>query len=599
MPLSTGQVLNNRYRVESLLGQGGMGAVYRAWDTSLEIFVAVKENLDASPEAQKQFGREARILARLSHPNLPRVTDFFFVPGQGQYLVMDFVDGEDLGQMLARLGQLPAPEVLHWVGQVCDALAYLHSQSSPVIHRDIKPTNIKIRQDGRAMLVDFGIAKLYDPHLATTVGAKAVTPGYSPPEQYGGGITDARSDIYALGATLYHLLTGHKPPESVHRMVSDEPIAPLRQFNRQIPTEVEEAVLKAMDVSTKRRFQNARELRSALGGSAGSTAAPTIRTLEKTGRRLIPRVLRLGTFAIVSAIATIIIFSMLFRSRDEDVEPSPTALAAAPTSEAPAVATATSVPSTTSSPTAAPILTRTKQPTPTEIPRSSATTTPSPTVASPTPVATPTREPTPSATHLPAPTATVPGTATLFWDDFDTDRGHWSLGEFSFTSSDGTRELVDGALRITMVSRKNASQWATVPGITAADFRLTIDVTLLALSGDYASARFTFRQNDTTFYHIYFRDDSYRLQSVVNDNWTALIDWTGHSAIRLIPGVTNTFTIMVRRNSITLYANGTELTSVSDPSITDGGAITFGFSVPDANQVVTFAYDNLLIESVP
>lgn len=234
MPLSIGQCLNNRYRVEALLGQGGMGAVYRAWDLSLDIPVAVKENLDASPEAQKQFSREARILARLSHPNLPRVIDHFFISGQGQYLVMDFVEGEDLQAMLDRLGKLPEPQVLNWISQICDALSYLHGQPSPVIHRDIKPANIKIRHTGQAMLVDFGIAKVYDPNLSTTMGAKAVTPGYSPPEQYGGGTTDTRSDIYALGATLYHLLTGHRPPESLQRAVGAAATPAPHQLNGQI-----------------------------------------------------------------------------------------------------------------------------------------------------------------------------------------------------------------------------------------------------------------------------------------------------------------------------------------------------------------------------
>ena len=265
MPLSTGQVLhNNRYRIDALLGQGGMGAVYRAWDTSLDMPVAIKENLDASSAAQRQFSREARILARLSHPSLPRVTDHFFIPGQGQYLVMDFVEGEDLQAMLDRFDLLPEPQVLTWISQICDALAYLHSQPSPIIHRDIKPANIKIRPDGRAMLVDFGIAKVYDPQLATTIGAKAVTPGYSPPEQYGGGSTDARSDIYALGATLYHLLTGQKPPESVQRMVGEATMPSPRRLNQQISPMVEQVILKAIEVTTERRFQSVGELRTAL-----------------------------------------------------------------------------------------------------------------------------------------------------------------------------------------------------------------------------------------------------------------------------------------------------------------------------------------------
>ncbi|MEW5871627.1 MAG: protein kinase [Chloroflexota bacterium] len=265
MPLSAGQTLNHdRYRIDSLLGQGGMGAVYRAWDTTLDIPVAIKENLDASPEAQKQFNREASLLARLSHTNLPRVTDYFFIPEQGQYLVMDYVEGEDLQSMLNRLGKLPTPQVLNWIAQICEALGYLHSQPSPIIHRDIKPSNIRIRPDGRAMLVDFGIAKVYDPHLATTVGAKAVTPGYSPPEQYGGGRTDTRSDIYALGATLYHLLTGQLPPESVQRMVSNVPLPPPRQIKPDIDPNLELVILKSVEIATDRRFQTVEELREAL-----------------------------------------------------------------------------------------------------------------------------------------------------------------------------------------------------------------------------------------------------------------------------------------------------------------------------------------------
>jgi len=278
MTLANRQVLHDRYRVDALLGQGGMGAVYKAWDQSLNIPVAVKENLDASEEAQAQFGREAHILASLSHPNLPRVTDTFFIPGQGQYLVMDYVEGEDLQSMLNRMGNLPQTHVLGWILQICDALAYLHSQPAPIIHRDIKPSNIRIRPDGRAMLVDFGIAKVFNPTLMTTVGARAVTPGYSPPEQYGGGSTDPRSDVYALGATLFHLLSGHKPPESVQRLVNQASLPPLCQGNSQVSPVVEQVIHKATEISTSKRFQTMAELRAALtqsqSVSAGGGAPP-------------------------------------------------------------------------------------------------------------------------------------------------------------------------------------------------------------------------------------------------------------------------------------------------------------------------------------
>ncbi|MEW5868227.1 MAG: bifunctional serine/threonine-protein kinase/formylglycine-generating enzyme family protein [Chloroflexota bacterium] len=270
MPLTPGQILDNRYRVVKLLGQGGFGAVYRVWDTRMERPMALKENLDISPEAQRQFKREAQILFDLSHPNLPRVIDNFVIQGQGQYLVMDYVEGEDLQEMLQRVGgPLPEEQVLEWIGQVCDALIYLHSQNPPIIHRDIKPANIKITPQGKAMLVDFGIAKVYDPRLSTTAGAKAVTPGYSPHEQYGTGTTDARTDVYALGATLYHLLTGVQPVESIQRMVRD-PLTPLQQLKPDIAVQIAEAVQKALAMDPEQRFQSVTAFKQALSGNEGT-----------------------------------------------------------------------------------------------------------------------------------------------------------------------------------------------------------------------------------------------------------------------------------------------------------------------------------------
>ncbi|RLC78231.1 MAG: hypothetical protein DRI81_07160 [Chloroflexi bacterium] len=265
MPLSAGQVLENRYRIAKLLGQGGFGAVYRAWDTRLSRPCALKENLDASPDAARQFEKEAAILANLHHPNMPRVTDHFSIPGQGQYLVMDFVEGQDLQETLDQRGPLPEAEALPWIVQICDALEYLHSQIPPIIHRDVKPANIKITSQGRPMLVDFGIAKIYDPILRTTAGARAVTPGYSPPEQYGRGHTDNRSDIYALGATLYALLTGQEPADSVESLIGATELTSPRKLNPQISKPVAQAILAAMAPDPVHRYQSADEFKAALG----------------------------------------------------------------------------------------------------------------------------------------------------------------------------------------------------------------------------------------------------------------------------------------------------------------------------------------------
>jgi serine/threonine protein kinase len=263
--LNPGTILNQRYRIDALLGQGGFGAVYRAEDTNLQKACAVKENLDSSEAAQRQFGREASILANINHPNLPRVTDHFSLSGQGQYLVMDFVDGEDLATRLAnRRGALSETDVLDWITQVCDALIYLHSQTPPIIHRDIKPANIRITPAGQAMLVDFGIAKIYNSTLKTTIGARAITPGFSPFEQYGSGTTDARTDIYALGATAYALLTGQDPPESIARMAGTAIPAP-HKYNPQLHPETERAIMHALEVLPEKRFRSVAEFKAALG----------------------------------------------------------------------------------------------------------------------------------------------------------------------------------------------------------------------------------------------------------------------------------------------------------------------------------------------
>jgi eukaryotic-like serine/threonine-protein kinase len=263
MTLEQASLLYGRYRMEAILGRGGMGAVYKAVDENLGIHVAVKENLFTTEEYARQFKREATLLAALRHPNLPRVTDHFVIPGQGQYLVMDYIEGEDLRSRIDR-GSLPTERmVVDWGRQVCDALVYLHSRQPTVIHRDIKPGNIRITPDGRALLVDFGLARIME-GSQTTTGAKAMTPGYSPPEQYGASRTDIRTDIYSLAATLYTLLTGSIPEDGLERALGQHSLTPIRTRNPKITPSVADAIEKALSVLPENRFQNADEFRKAL-----------------------------------------------------------------------------------------------------------------------------------------------------------------------------------------------------------------------------------------------------------------------------------------------------------------------------------------------
>lgn len=261
MTLIPGTLLNNRYRIVSILGQGGMGAVYRAIDENLNISVAVKENLFLSDDYARQFQREANILASLRHPNLPRVGDYFALPGQGQYLIMDFIEGEDLRQRIERLSYLLEQDVILIGAAMCDAFTYLHTRKFPIVHRDIKPGNIKITPESEIILVDFGLAKVMLGEQATTTGARAMTPGYSPPEQYGTARTDARSDIYSLGATLYAALTGIIPEDGLARATGKSELTPIRQLRPKVSRKLATVIEKALEVEPGERYQTAEDFK--------------------------------------------------------------------------------------------------------------------------------------------------------------------------------------------------------------------------------------------------------------------------------------------------------------------------------------------------
>ncbi len=281
-PLKAGEILRSRYRIVETVGRGGMGAIYKAEDMRLEgRFTAIKEiQIDpgASPESQEQshyqFHREASTLARLDHPNLPKVSDFF-EEGEREFLVMDFVPGRDLREIIEEARErgnfIPESQVLRWAEQICEAVAYLHGQDPPVLHRDIKPANIKLTPDGRIKLVDFGLVKLLvpDENRTITVVQGRGTAFYTPLEQYGGetGHTDTRSDIYALGATLYHLLTNTPPPPAKERFLNPSSLRPPREINPNISRRTQDAVLWALEMHPDNRPPDIITFREALLGT--------------------------------------------------------------------------------------------------------------------------------------------------------------------------------------------------------------------------------------------------------------------------------------------------------------------------------------------
>jgi serine/threonine protein kinase len=262
--LEIDSLLKDRYRILKKLAQSGMGTIYLAHDEVLNVHIAIKENLYTTEGHSRQFRQEATILAKLRHPNLPRVIDHFVMPGVGEYLVMDYIEGQDLDERLESLdAPMPEDEIVQMGAVVCEALSYLHSRTPPVIHRDIKPANIKLTPDGHVVLVDFGLAKFYAQGEMTATGAQGITPGYSPVEQYGQG-TDARSDIYALGATLYTLLTAERPPEALERALGTDGIRPIVSLNPDVSPGVAAVVRKAMAVQAEDRYESADALQEAL-----------------------------------------------------------------------------------------------------------------------------------------------------------------------------------------------------------------------------------------------------------------------------------------------------------------------------------------------
>lgn len=263
MPLESGFLLRGRYRIQRLLGRGGMSTVHLATDENLDVLCAVKENLVPSAEAEQQFKREATLLATLRHPHLPRVTNHFIFES-GQYLVMDYVPGEDLHERLQRLGPLPIAEALHVAHQICDALEYLHRHTPAIVHRDIKPANLKLTPEGKTMLVDFGIAKTNTAGQKTATGAVGLTPGFAPPEQYGLSNTDPRTDQYALAATLFMLFTGATPPDSVDRLMERADLPDLTRLRPEMAPQVAHALTRALELKPEQRFDDITAFKRAL-----------------------------------------------------------------------------------------------------------------------------------------------------------------------------------------------------------------------------------------------------------------------------------------------------------------------------------------------
>ncbi len=439
MPLAPGDIIHDRYRIEyPLPAQGGMSAVYRAVDMRLHVPCAVKEmspylHIDERALAQlrEQFFQEAKVLAELHHPNMPRVIDHFEYESN-VYLVMDFVEGERLDELITKDKTLSLDTILLWAQELIDALNYCHAQR--VIHRDVKPQNVIITPQGKAMLVDFGLVKVLDldDRRTRTVMRGLGTPEYAPPEQYDAetGSTDARTDVYSLGATLYHALTGTPPPTATQRIVNPSLLKSVRHHQKAISPHVDEAISKSMSLQPDQRFMTMTQMAAAILQQSAATPSDTpllrrmVRPLNNSmqtvrlsiaGMRNAPRrrrwagaggavatvallffAVRTDLFATDSPTATSTVF--LSPTGTHTPSPTPTSTVRPTPTDTPTLApTNTPIPTPTSTPTDTPTLTPTDTPTPTPTGTMTPTLTPTPTL---------TLTPRPTWTHTPTPTPT-------------------------------------------------------------------------------------------------------------------------------------------------------------------------------------------------
>jgi hypothetical protein len=587
--LDKGHMLQNRYRIVSLLGQGGMGAVYRAWDTRLNIPVALKEmvpqpGLDAATlvELRRQFQQEATILARMTHAHLVRVTDFFEEAGNA-YLVMDFVEGRSLADRIEKEGALSEEEVLIWADQLLSALDYCHGQG--VLHRDIKPQNVIIRSDGQAVLVDFGLVKLWDPSApqTRTVMRGMGTPEYAPPEQYEttAGHTDPTSDVYSVGATLYHALTGQSPPTATLRMADPSRFVPIRRAAPGVTSQTEAAILKAMELVRSQRWQSAQEMARALKGRAPTDAPAVARPVvpkrqatkvmadaqrrapqgapvagSRKARRFPVWVWALVALGVLLACGAVVLVGGVLVQQSQRA-----AREAVASATASARQTAVAQEEATRAAAEAAV-------TATAQAQVQATAT--------------------AEARLYLPLREASGWPVVLADDFSTEGNGWSVGDYDDTLVDGSRSI-DGGIYRWEAEAFDDFVWWSIPDIDeVSDSYLAVDARLVDGVSN-AQYGLIFRRGESKDYYLVLVSDNgyYEFVKVVDSDWTLLVDWTETAAVR--SGEVNRLEVVAQGSQFTFYINDEYVGEFSDELLTSGqSALVVGLSKAGDSSVVEF-----------
>lgn len=434
------------YRIVAPLGEGGMAAVYKAFQANMDRYVALKilpRTLASDPQFMGRFQQEAKVLAKLQHPHILPVHDFGEAGGY-TYIVMPFVETGTLGDLL-RGEPLPLRQIRSIVSQVGDALDYAHSLG--VVHRDVKPSNILIDQRGNCLLTDFGIAKIVGGTTTyTQTGAVIGTPAYMSPEQIRGDKLDGRSDIYSLGVVLYEMATGRPPyraetPPAVFVKHLHDPLPPPHTHNPNIPPEVEQAILKALTKERDDRYQTAAELTAALSRPARAPrppAAPAAQAAQREPAPAAPKpppkgrrrylIWALVVFGLLAVCGLACVLSGALRLAMQRIsQPAPTPTATQPAVTPTPVLEESVVLEPTAAPPPSPSASATLLPTPTTIPTRTPTGSASPiptrtftALPSETPTRLPTRTFTPVPTRTPTPTPTAEECPFAIYDGFRT-----------------------------------------------------------------------------------------------------------------------------------------------------------------------------------
>ena len=566
--LTTGTLLYNRYRIDRMLEFGVMGAMYRAWDSQRDAPVSVKE-LTPQPDLDKavldrlrgEFEREAQILRTLRHPAMATLHDFFHDENTGNtYLVMDFVDGESMADCIGRVGALPEAQVKVWAVQILDALEFCHNHG--VLHRDIKPQNIILRPDGQAVLVGFELAKLWDPNDPRSWAATRVmgTPEYAPPERWGlqSWHIDALSDVYSLGATLYHALTGKMPQTAGDRTSNPYQFVPVKELGR-VSASVKNAIIRAMELPRVKRFQSAAAMRAAL---LDETPVSVIEEVQPARLIITSRGEKLRNWALLVLVGLVglSLAGLLGMAVQRRLA---THNRQTPTPETTAVVTIT-----------------------TEISTAAETSdTPSPDAST-----VPTEIPTPRQTNTPTAIFTVPTGWTLaFDDDFTNNANAWVIGSYEDDWGTVTRVITDGLYTWDITAARSVGRWCTPEISPTADFYLTVDAQRVSGPLD-ASYGVVFRHNAGSYYLFSIRDDGFfNLNLWHNFTWSAVIDWTGTLAIQ--PGAMNQLAVLAEGTHFTLSINGTMVAEAEDSQLAEGemGLSVLFISPGDA----VFAFEHL------